>query len=256
MLSLHMHPETAAGYKSPSQIARRITESWATENLYCASCDSDRVAPTPCNREAVDFQCQKCDAAYQLKGGRTWNERRVPDAGYEAMVRALKSDRIPNLLVMQYTHDWVVQNLVLVPSFFFSLSAIEKRPPLGPTARRAGWIGCNILLSEIATEGKIRLVADGDATPIEVARANYTRVRPLSRLRASVRGWTLDVLRLVHRIGSADFDLAHVYRFEAELASLHPANRNIRPKIRQQLQVLRDLGFVRFLGNGRYRLIP
>jgi type II restriction enzyme len=40
----------------------------------------------------------------------------------------------------------------------------------------------------------------------------------------------------------------------ATLAKLHPANRNIRPKIRQQLQVLRDMGLVEFLGGGEYRL--
>jgi hypothetical protein len=27
----------------------------------------------------------------------------------------------------------------------------------------------------------------------------------------------------------------------------------VRPKIRQQLQVLRDMGFLEFLGGGRYR---
>jgi len=31
-------------------------------------------------------------------------------------------------------------------------------------------------------------------------------------------------------------------------------NHNIRPKIRQQLQILRDLGFLEFLGDGSYRL--
>ncbi len=31
---------------------------------------------------------------------------------------------------------------------------------------------------------------------------------------------------------------------------LHPENRYVRPKIRQQLQILRDLGFVEFLGRG------
>jgi chromosome condensin MukBEF MukE localization factor len=29
----------------------------------------------------------------------------------------------------------------------------------------------------------------------------------------------------------------------------------VRDKIRQQLQVLRDLGFVEFLGSGRYRCV-
>ena len=36
---------------------------------------------------------------------------------------------------------------------------------------------------------------------------------------------------------------------------LHPDNRHVRDKIRQQLQVLHDLGFVEFLGRGRYRCV-
>jgi len=43
-----------------------------------------------------------------------------------------------------------------------------------------------------------------------------------------------------------------VYAYAAQLQELHPANRHVRDKIRQQLQVLRDLGFVEFLGGGRY----
>src|SRR5215471_3846647 len=34
-----------------------------------------------------------------------------------------------------------------------------------------------------------------------------------------------------------------------------PANRNIQPKIRQQLQELRDLGLLEFLGRDLYRLL-
>jgi type II restriction enzyme len=34
---------------------------------------------------------------------------------------------------------------------------------------------------------------------------------------------------------------------------LHPENRHVRDKLRQQLQVLRDLGLIEFLGRGRYR---
>ena len=38
------------------------------------------------------------------------------------------------------------------------------------------------------------------------------------------------------------------------MARLHPQNRFVRPKIRQQLQILRDLGLLEFLGRGRYRV--
>lgn len=44
-----------------------------------------------------------------------------------------------------------------------------------------------------------------------------------------------------------------VYAHEARLAALYPGNRNVRPKIRQQLQVLRDRGWLSFDGGGRYR---
>ncbi len=46
-----------------------------------------------------------------------------------------------------------------------------------------------------------------------------------------------------------------MYGFEARLAALYPGDRNVRPKIRQQLQALRDAGLVVFEGRGRYRLV-
>ena len=48
--------------------------------------------------------------------------------------------------------------------------------------------------------------------------------------------------------------LADVYAHEAALAALYPGNRNVRPKIRQQLQVLRDRGWLEFTDRrGTYR---
>jgi type II restriction enzyme len=48
--------------------------------------------------------------------------------------------------------------------------------------------------------------------------------------------------------------LADVYGHTDHLAKLHPKNAHIRDKIRQQLQLLRDLGVLEFLGSGSYRL--
>ena len=55
-------------------------------------------------------------------------------------------------------------------------------------------------------------------------------------------------------IGRSEFTLDDVYRFEDRLASIYPGNSNVRPKIRQQLQVLRDQGFIEFVGRAIYRL--
>jgi type II restriction enzyme len=86
------------------------------------------------------------------------------------------------------------------------------------------------------------------------------------------RGWTLDVLNIVRRlreVGTAGpsrprtprrgvptntFTTSDVYAFERELEQLHPDNRHVRDKIRQQLQVLRDLGLLLRIGRGEWRL--
>ena len=85
-------------------------------------------------------------------------------------------------------------------------------------------------------------------------RVSYNRLRPLEKLQVEKRGWTLDVLQVVQSLGKMEFTLADVYGHAGSLAKLHPNNRHVRDKIRQQLQVLRDLGLLEFLGGGSYRL--
>jgi type II restriction enzyme len=177
------------------------------------------------------------------------------DAGFKSMMEAVLSDAVPNLLVLGYTATWQVNNLLLVPSFFFSPSAIEKRNPLSPNARRPNWVGCNILLSAIAPKGKLRLISNGTLTSATTIRQQYQQIQPLSGLGLTKRGWTLDVLNVVSNFGKRPFTLDEIYAHEAQFAALHPENHRIREKIRQQLQVLRDLNLLQFLGRGNYRLV-
>jgi len=171
------------------------------------------------------------------------------------MVRAIMENRTPNLYALHYhLSEWTVANVILIPSFAFPLSAIEKRKPLSPTADRAGWIGCNILLHSIPADARIQIVSDGKPVSPATVRTQYARIRPLAKLDAKQRGWTLDVLNVVRFLGKPEFDLAEVYKSEEKLSKLHPANRHVRDKIRQQLQVLRDLGILEFLRPGEYRI--
>ena len=252
---LSLDANLAVGYKSKSQIARRISEQWGLDNLYCSACDSNRITQSPNNTPAIDFVCPRCQNTYQLKSISKWSEHKVMDAGYKSMMEAVQSDAVPNLLVLGYTATWQVNNLLLVPSFFFTPSAIEKRNPLSPNARRPNWIGCNILLSTIAPTGKLRLISNGTLTSATAIRQQYQQMRPLSGLSILKRGWTLDVLNVISSFGKRAFTLNEVYGFEAHLAALHPENHRVRDKIRQQLQVLRDLNLLQFLGHGSYRLV-
>ena len=67
------------------------------------------------------------------------------------------------------------------------------------------------------------------------------------------RGWIFDILNCVNQIESMEFSLSEVYAFESVLSQMHPQNRNVQAKIRQQLQFLRDKNIIEFLGNGMYR---
>jgi type II restriction enzyme len=253
-MQVQMEFDIAECYKSASQRARVVTELWAERNLYCANCDSPSLTRSRPNAQAIDFACPACRTTFQLKSQASALSRRIVDAGYEAMRRAITEDRTPNLIALHYdASSWGVRNLVLVPRFAFSMSVIEKRRPLATTARRAGWIGCNILLCNIPEDARIDLIREGIPASPDLVRSKYSQLTPLTRVDADVRGWTLDVLRVARSLRKSHFSLDELYAYEGELKSLHPTNRNVKPKIRQQLQRLRDLGIIEFGSPGHYQ---
>ena len=255
-MDLHLPTAGLDCYKSASQRARVGTESWGASNFFCPVCDSPRLEVAPHGTATLDYSCPKCDSSFQVKTQSRPFGTRILDSSYSQMKRAILTDRTPNLYVLHYDLTaWAVRTVILIPHFAFALSAIERRKPLAPTARRAGWVGCNILLEEIPEHARIPIVSEGTPhTPTEV-RASYNRLRPLEKLKVEKRGWTLDVLQVVHSLGKHKFTLADVYAHADELAKLHTDNRHVRDKIRQQLQVLRDLGLLSFVSPGRYHLL-
>jgi type II restriction enzyme len=254
-MQLQMPVDLATSYSSASQRSRVITEGWGRDNLYCPNCDASTLSSSPSNTPAVDYICLDCKSPFQLKAQARAFSNRIADAAYSAMVRAIREDRTPNIFALHYDSlSWKVVNLFLIPHFAFPLSAVEKRPALGPNARRAGWVGCNILLGAIPVDARIQIVVAGKSVPERVVRKQYASIRPLEALRPEQRGWTLDVLNALRGLGKRDFFLSDVYRAENQLAQLYPANRHVHEKIRQQLQVLRDLGLLDFLGRGQYRV--
>jgi|SRR5579883_830047 type II restriction enzyme len=147
-----------------------------------------------------------------------------------------------------------VVNFFVVPKQFFVREIIEERKPLASTARRAGWIGCNILLNQIPTSGKVFVVQDGRIRPKQEVLAQWQKTLFLREEGEEARGWLIEVMKCVERIGRREFQLDDVYAFEGALSALYPNNRHVKQKIRQQLQVLRDKGYLDFVARGYYRL--
>lgn len=253
-MHLQMPTDVLQGYTSASQRARVSSEAWGERNLYCPSCDSEALERCTANMKSIDFVCRKCQLPYQLKSSAIPVTTRVMDGAYLTMRTTILSGNTPNLLLLHYDlQKWTVRSLTVIPWFAFTLSSLECRPMLRPPARRAGWQGCNILLTNIPEDARVPMVIGGTSRLAEDVRREFAKLKGISGLTAEQRGWTLDVLNVVRTIGKKKFSLKEVCEHSRELQKLHPRNRHVDAKIRQQLQTLRNLGLVRFIdGRGNY----
>jgi type II restriction enzyme len=172
------------------------------------------------------------------------------------MIERLQDSNNPNIFLLNYDlRDFEVQNFIVIPKHFFIPEIIEKRKPLSPTARRAGWVGCNILLQSIPQTGKIFFVKDRQVEPKDKVLREWQKTLFLREEKgASAKDWLLEVMNCIDKLGSKEFSLDEIYTFENLLCKKYPKNLHIKDKIRQQLQVLRDKGYLEFVERGRYRL--
>lgn len=247
--------ETQAAYVSGSQSARAWTEQWIHKWLYCPNCGSAKLDKFPNNRPAADFVCAGCKEEYELKSQKAKFGFKVLDGAYRTMCERVVATNNPNFLLMNYSlADFGVTNLFVIPKHFFVPEILERRKPLAITARRAGWTGCNILLSQIPDAGKIFFVRDRQLQPKDAVLAQWKHTLFLRDEGLETKGWLLDVMKCVELIGKKEFQLDDVYAFEKKLSGLYPNNKNVKPKIRQQLQYLRDKGYLEFVSRGYYRL--
>jgi type II restriction enzyme len=247
--------ELQTPYASASQTAKGWTEAWFREQAFCPSCGQSTVRQFRANRPVADFYCLSCNEEYELKSQKGKFGNKIVDGAFRTMTERVRASNNPSLMLLNYDlNHFGVTNLFVVPKQFFVREIIEERKPLASTARRAGWIGCNILLHRIPEAGKIFLVRNGEVQAKEAVVARWRNTLFLREANIEARGWLVEVMRCVEAIGRPEFRLEDVYAFEGALAALYPANKHVRQKIRQQLQVLRDQGYLEFVSRGYYRL--
>lgn len=255
-MNLSFNISLADGYKSASQIARVLTEDWLERNMYCPICGEISIKKAEPNAPVKDYVCENCKSQYELKSKKDNTDKyetKVNDGVYQTMIGRITSLDNPSFFFMHYDCN-EVNNLIIVPKCFFIPEIIEKRKPLAENARRSGWEGCNILLNKIPDFAKIPIIRNRVVLDSKKVCKEYNRIYSLQTDSIESRGWLLDVLRCVEQLDTT-FTLKQMYRFVEELKIKHPANNNIEAKIRQQLQFLRDKGFIDFSSRGNYKKI-
>lgn len=252
-MNLSFNTRLAEGYSSNSQIARILTEDWVKGNSYCPCCGYLPLNEFENNRPVADFYCKKCNEEFELKSKSGKLTNTITDGAYSTMIERINSDNNPNFFFLTYTKNWTVNDFLIIPKQFFTSEIIIKRAPLAETARRSGWVGCNIDISKVAEAGKVFLIKNAKTISQESVKESFNKTLFIRSKSNESKGWILDVLSCIDVINKQTFTLDEVYKFEDKLKLKHPNNNFIKDKIRQQLQVLRDKGIIDFVGRGTYK---
>lgn len=147
----------ATSFMSATQAARVALETWASFNLYCLDCTSDALDALPNNTPVADFQCFVCQRTYQLKAKDGRFGVRITGAAYQPTIDAIERGEMPEHVFVEFDKRFnTVVFVDAIPGRLITADRVIPRKPLAATARRAGWQGCNIVISGLPS---VRMVA-------------------------------------------------------------------------------------------------
>lgn len=106
----------------------------------------------------------------------------------------------------------------------------------------------DLLKKDIPKRTRIRIKEGADAEDLSLSK------NEAELLSAKMAPWTRLVLDGAQQFSGSEFSTQQVFdACHARIARDFPENFHPREKVRQQLQILRDLGLIKVVGRGRYR---
>lgn len=75
----------------------------------------------------------------------------------------------------------------------------------------------------------------------------------LDLIKSNLNSWEKTTFEAIELINKNEFTLRNIYEFKSIFSKKYPDNNTIEASIRRNLQELRDLGLIKFLGNGKYK---
>jgi Dam-replacing family/Dam-replacing HTH domain len=138
------------GYTSRSQKARAVIEPWAALNLFCLECPSDDISALPNNAKVADLRCPGCEAMYQVKSSSSRFGGTVQGGDFKTYVAAVEAGAFPNLLLVEWDARFSLVSVVqAIHGDSIGRKNIVPRKALSDAARRAGWQGCILDVSDL-----------------------------------------------------------------------------------------------------------
>ena len=128
-MKLRLEAGLVIQYKSLSQKARVLTESWVASNIYCPACGVE-IKKYKSNRPVADFHCVRCIEEYELKSKANSIGSKIVDGAYRTMLERLASNSVPSLFLLSYSlQDYSIIDFRKGRSSGAIISVIFSWPP-------------------------------------------------------------------------------------------------------------------------------
>ena len=199
-MNLNFNQSLTKKYKSEPQKIRVLSEDWVANQSYCPNCNAEPLAAFTNGQPVADFYCANCDEQYELKSKKAKLSNLINDGAYDTMIERINSKDNPSFFFLTYSQEYRVNNFLIIPKQFFKPDMIIKRKPLSVTAKRAGWVGCNIDLRKVPESGKVFLVRDQQVIPRDNVTEQFQKTLFLRTQSIASRGWTLDILQCTDKL--------------------------------------------------------
>lgn len=128
-MDIYFDQKLADNYRSKSQIARILTESWALNNIYCPRCGHDKILHFPNNSAVADFYCPSCNSEYELKSKKAPLVKKFRTGHMIPFFRGSRVKTIPIFLflpTMKMPCAWKIYGLFRSISSFLPSSKSES----------------------------------------------------------------------------------------------------------------------------------
>jgi DNA-directed RNA polymerase subunit RPC12/RpoP len=152
-------PHYMSMYKSKSKINGELSEDFIYEHFRCLDCGS-RISKERPGTKCLDHTCMGCGKKYQTKGeGKSLNalkncirmgQFRTIGSDYNTRLNSVRNRECDFICVFYQTKDGVADSLtgiLHVPANKITEDHVIPCKRLKPPARRAGYQGCNILMT-------------------------------------------------------------------------------------------------------------
>lgn len=251
---LQFPKETEEKFVTSAQKVKAQAKEWFLKNAYCPECSGglDAVAD---EEEMGLYECEKCKKTYIFRPLKEISDKFL-GGSYSFYAKAMDKGTFPSFFLLSYDENLEVTNLLFIPSYYIVKDMIKKRKPLGKDSRKPGWEGTTIVITDVPEAGKIWIIKDKNVIDKKEVSEKIKKTEFFNNYRnTKFKNWTFMVMKALENLEKEEFTVNDLCDLEKSVKRKFPGNTplKIKASIRQKLQMLRDYGYIEFLGEGIYR---